>query len=86
MDDKKYTIVLTREEVEAAKMFGLTLHEYAKLKAEAQRIEREYFEWLQTPAGIAHMEKELRKLNRWRRNSRAYRARKRAEKAAANGK
>ena len=86
MGGKKNTIVLTREEVEAAKMFGFTLHEYAKLKAEAQRIEREYFEWLQTPAGIAHIERELRKLNRWRRNSRAYRARKRAEKAAANVK
>ena len=86
MGGKKNTIVLTREEVEAAKMFGFTLHEYAKLKAEAQRIEREYFEWLQTPAGIAHMERELRKLNRWRQNSRAYRARKRAEKAAANVK
>lgn len=86
MDDRKHTIILTREEVEAAKMFGFTLHEYAKLKAEAQRIEREYFEWLQTPAGIAHMERELRKLNRWRRNSRVYRARKRAEKAAANDK
>ena len=86
MGGKKNTIVLTREEVEAAKMFGFTLHEYAKLKAEAQRIEREYFEWLQTPAGIAHMERELRKLNRWRRNSRAYHARKRAEKAAANVK
>jgi len=85
MDDRKHTIVLSREEVEAAKMFGFTLHEYAKLKAEAQRIEKEYFEWLQTPAGIAHMERQLRKLNRWRRNSRAYRARKRAEKAATNG-
>jgi hypothetical protein len=86
MDGKKNTIVLTREEVETAKMFGFTLHEYAKFKVEAQRIEREYFEWLQTPAGVAHMERQFRKLNRWRRNSRAYRARKRAEKAAANAK
>jgi len=85
MDDRKHTIVLSREEVEAAKMFGFTLPEYAKLKVEAERIKKEYFEWLQTPAGIAHMERQLRKLNRWQRNSRAYRARKRAEKAATNG-
>ena len=78
------TIRVTREEIEIAESLGLTIVEYARGKAQVLKAQAEYEAWLQTPAGAKHMVKleaqRQRKLKRDREYSRAYRARKHAEK------
>jgi len=78
------TVILTREEIEIAEMFGLTIQQYAHGKHEIQRAQEEHEAWLQTPAGVEYMvkkEKETQeKLKKNREYARAYRARKRKEK------
>ena len=78
------TIRVTREEIEIAEALGMTIVEYARLKAQLLKEKAEYEAWLQTPAGAKHMVKleaqRQRKLKRDREYSRAYRARKNAEK------
>ena len=78
------TIRVTREEIEMAEALGMTIVEYAKTKAKLMKEQAEYEAWLQTPAGAKHMVKleaqRQRKLKRDREYSRAYRARKHAEK------
>ena len=81
---KKNTIRVTREEIEIAEELGLTIQEYARGKAQLLKAQAEYEAWLQTPAGAKHMVKleaqRQRRLKRDREYSRAYRARKHAEK------
>ena len=81
---KKNTIRVTREEIEIAEELGLTIQEYARGKAKLMKAQAEYEAWLQTPAGAKHMVKleaqRQRRLKRDREYSRAYRARKQAEK------
>jgi len=81
-------IRLSREEVQMAKDLGLTLQEYARGKRKLMEQKAEYEAWLQTPAGIAYMAKRdeahQRRLIKQREYSRAYRARKKAQKAVAN--
>ena len=78
------TIRVTREEIEIAEALGMTIVEYVRLKAQLLKEKAEYEAWLQTPAGAKHMVKleaqRQRKLKRDREYSRAYRARKNAEK------
>ena len=78
------TIRVTREEIEMAEALGMTIQEYARGKARLLKAQAEYEAWLQTPAGAKHMVKleaqRQRKLKRDREYSRAYRARKHAEK------
>ena len=78
------TIRVTREEIEIAEALGMTIVEYVRLKAQLLKEKAEYEAWLQTPAGAKHMVKleaqRQRKLKRDREYSRAYRARKQAEK------
>ena len=78
------TIRVTREEIEIAEALGMTIVEYARLKSQLLKEKAEYEAWLQTPAGAKHMVKleaqRQRKLKRDREYSRAYRARKHAEK------
>jgi len=78
------TIRVTREEVEIAEALGMTIQEYARGKAKLMKAQAEYEAWLQTPAGAKHMVKleaqRQRKLKHDREYSRAYRARKNAEK------
>ena len=78
------TIRVTREEIEIAKDLGLTIAEYARGKAKLMKALAEYEAWLQTPGGAKHMVRleaqRQRKLKRDREYSRAYRARKQAEK------
>ena len=78
------TIRVTREEIEIAEALGMTIVEYVRLKAQLLKEKAEYEAWLQTPAGAKHMVKleaqRQRKLKRDREYSRAYRARKHAEK------
>ena len=80
---KKNIIRLTRDEMEIAEALGMTLHEYARGKAQALKVQAEYEAWLQTPAGAKHMVKleaqRQCKLKRDREYSRAYRARKALE-------
>ena len=85
------TIRLSRQEIETAKIIGMPLQEYARNKAaledmyRRQQAEREA--WLQTPAGIAYMEREFAKNNerkiKARERSKAYRAKKKAERMKA---
>jgi hypothetical protein len=81
-------IRLSREEIQMAGDFGLTLQEYARGKRELMRQLAEYEAWLQTPAGVAYMAKRdeahQRRLVKQREYSRAYRARKKAQREAAN--
>ena len=81
---KANIIRLSRDEIEMAKAFGMTPHEYAREKAHIMKAQAEYEAWLQTPAGAKHMVKleaqRQRKLKRNREYMRAYRARKHAEK------
>jgi hypothetical protein len=81
---KKNIIHLTRYEVELAEMLEIPLPIYAREKAKLLKAQAEYEEWLQTPAGAKHMVKleaqRQRRLKRDREYSRAYRARKQAEK------
>ena len=85
---KKNVIRVTREEIEIAEALGLTIQEYARGKAKLLKAQAEYEAWLQTPAGVAYMAKrdeaDQRRLVRQREYSRAYRARKKAQKEAAN--
>ena len=78
------TIRVTREEIEMAEALGMTIVEYARGKAKLMKAQAEYEAWLQTPEGAKHMVKleaaRQRKLKRDREYSRAYRARKHAEK------
>jgi hypothetical protein len=81
-------IRLSREEIQIAEDLGLTLLEYARGKRKLMEQKAEYEAWLQTPAGVAYMAKRdeahQRRLVKRREYSRAYRARKRAQKEAAN--
>jgi hypothetical protein len=81
---KKNIIHVTRYEIETAEALGMTIVEYVRLKAKLMKEKAEYEAWLQTPAGAKHMVKleaqRQRKLKRDREYSRAYRARKNAEK------
>ncbi len=81
-------IRLSREEIQMAEDLGLTLLEYARGKSELMKQQAEYEAWLQTPAGVAYMAKRdeayQRRLAKQREYNRAYRARKRAQREAAN--
>ena len=81
-------IRLSAEEVEMANLMGIPLIEYGKHKAQLQRELKEYEAWLQTPAGVIHMEKLQRRrekrLAQMRAYSRIYRAKKREERLALN--
>jgi hypothetical protein len=84
---KKNIIRVTREEIEIAEALGMTIQEYARGKAQVLKAQAEYEAWLQTPEGAKHMVKleaqRQRRLKRDREYSRAYRARKQAEKKNA---
>ena len=81
-------IRLSREEIQMAEDLGMTIQAYARGKRELMRQKAEYEAWLQTPAGVAYMAKRdeahQRRLVRQREYSRAYRARKKAQRGAAN--
>jgi hypothetical protein len=81
-------IRLSREEIQMAEDLGMTIQAYARCKRELMKQQAEYEAWLQTPAGVAYMAKRdeahQRRLVRQREYSRAYRARKKAQREAAN--
>ena len=82
--EKMKAIRLTEQEIEIANMMDMPLQEYGYHKMKLE-LEREKFkEWLQTPAGVEYMKKRddayQKRLVRDREYSRAYRAKKRAEK------
>ena len=80
-------IHLSAEEVEMANMMGVPLLEYGKQKARLQQELKEYEAWLQTPAGVTHMEKLQRRREKrlayLREYNRKYRAKKREERLAS---
>ena len=81
-------IRLSREEIQMAEDLGMTIQAYARGKRELMKQKAEYEAWLQTPAGVAYMAKRDEayqiRLAKQREYSRAYRAKKRAQKEAAN--
>lgn len=78
-----HKMTLTKEEVAIAGEMGSTLTEFARQKRRRELEQIEYEKWLQTPAGIKHMEAKLKKreeeLKKQRQRAKAYRARKKAE-------
>ena len=80
-------IRLSKDEVETAAYFGMTIEDYARNKYKIQRMAEEHEKWLQTPAGVEYMHKQNQKLQRElllnRERCRRYRERKRALKAQA---
>jgi len=81
---KKNIIHVTRYEIETAEALGMTIVEFVRCKAQFLKAQAEYEAWLQTPEGAKHTVKleaqRQRRLKRDREYSRAYRARKQAEK------